>query len=41
MRRQQDEDVSHVTLDRKTLCRLTTDVLAELAEHVLPHLPPT
>jgi luciferase-type oxidoreductase len=36
---QQAEGVSHVALNLKPLRRPATDVLAELAEYVLPHFP--
>jgi luciferase-type oxidoreductase len=38
-KRQRDQGVSHVALNLKMSSRPAEDVLAELAEHVLPHFP--
>jgi luciferase-type oxidoreductase len=40
-KRQQDEGVAHVALNLKPLRRPASDVLTELAEHVLPLFSPT
>jgi hypothetical protein len=39
LKRQRDEGVSHVAFNMKMSRRPASEVLDELADHVLPHFP--